>query len=410
MDYITRNIAERLGGASFGKGGGVYKFARIKALKDEAAAKFGDTLPLIDMGVGEPDKPADDGVVATLCREAGKPENRFYSDNGIGEFQDAAAAYMKRVFGVGGLTRKNIIHGIGTKPILAMLPLCFINPGDVSLVTVPGYPVLGTYTKYCGGEVYNLPINKDNNFYPDLSSIPGDILGRAKLLYINYPNNPTGQIATPEFFREVVAFAKKNGILVIHDAAYAALTYYGEKPLSFLSVEGAMEVGAEIQSLSKGFNMTGWRMGFLAGNEKIVAAYGAVKDNTDSGQFRAIQKAGIYALEHPEITDGICGKYARRMTLLADTLCSLGFRAAPAKGSFYCYVEAPRGLADGHKFATAQEAAEYMIVNANISVVPWDDSGAYLRFSVTYGAQTPDDELALMEQVKSRITKLGLVF
>lgn len=409
MDYITQNIAERLGGSNFGKATGVYKFARIKALKEEAAKKFKD-LPLIDMGVGEPDRPADGGVVETLCREAGKPENRFYSDNGIAEFQDAAAVYMDRVFGVSGLTRKNIIHGIGTKPILAMLPLCFINSGDVALVTVPGYPVIGTHTKYCGGEVYNLPINKENNFYPDFDSIPEDILRRSKLLYINYPNNPTGQVATKEFFEKVVAFAKKNGIAVIHDAAYAALTYYGNKPLSFLSVDGAMEIGAEIQSLSKGFNMTGWRMGFLVGNEKIIAAYGTVKDNTDSGQFRAIQKAGIYALEHPEITEKICEKYERRMTLLAAALCELGFNAAPAAGSFYCYVEKPKGLKNGHIFSTAQETAEYMISNANISVVPWDDSGAYLRFSVTYGAQTPNDEAALMSELKTRITKLGFVF
>lgn len=409
MDHITKNIAERIGGSGFGQAKTVYKFARIKALKDEAALRFKD-LPLIDMGVGEPDRPADPGVAEALRRECGLPENRFYSDNGIAEFQDAAAAYMDRVFGVGGLTRKNIIHGIGTKPILAMLPLCFINPGDISLLTVPGYPVMGTYTKYCGGEVYNLPINKENNFYPDLGAIPADILTRAKLLYINYPNNPTGQVATPEFFARVVKFAKKNNIIVIHDAAYAALTYYGERPLSFLSTPGAMDVGAEIQSLSKGFNMTGWRLGFLAGNEKILAAYGNVKDNTDSGQFRAIQKAGVYALGHPEITEKICEKYARRMTLLADTLASLGFDASPARGSFYCYVPSPRGLNDGTVFKSAQEAAEYMITNAHISVVPWDDSGNYLRFSVTYSAEREADEAALMSDLSSRIAKLGFVF
>ncbi len=408
--FIQEIIADRLGGRNYGKSTVVYKFARIKALKAEAAKKFKD-LPLIDMGVGEPDKPADAGVAEVLRAECGKPENRFYSDNGIIEFQEAAVNYMERVYGVKGLAaEKNIIHGIGTKPILAMLPLCFINKGDVALVTVPGYPVIATYTKYCGGEVYSLPINKENNFYPDLDNIPADILKRSKILYINYPNNPTGQIATKEFFEKVVLFAQKNHIAVVHDAAYAPLTYFGNKPLSFLSVDGAIDVGVEIQSLSKAFNMTGWRLGFLVGNEKIISLYGTVKDNTDSGQFRAIQKAGIYALNHPEITDKICEKYARRMKLLADALNEIGFHAVPSKGSFYCYVEKPKGLKDGTIFATAQDAAEFLILNANISTVPWDDSGHYLRFSVTFSAETAEDEINLMKELKRRTEKLGLVF
>jgi LL-diaminopimelate aminotransferase len=409
-NFIQDIIAERLGGKNYGKSTVVYKFARIKALKAEAAKKFRD-LPLIDMGVGEPDKPADTGVADVLRAECQKSENRFYSDNGILEFQEAAVKYMEKIYGVKGLNaEKNVIHGIGTKPILAMLPLCFINPGDIALVTVPGYPVIATYTRYCGGEVYNLPINKENNFYPDLDNIPADILHRAKLLYINYPNNPTGQVATVEFFEKVVEFAKKNHIAVVHDAAYAPLTYYGIKPLSFLSVEGAIDVGVEIQSLSKAFNMTGWRLGFLVGNEKIISLYGTVKDNTDSGQFRAIQKAGIYALNHPEITDKICEKYARRMKLLATALNEIGFHATPANGSFYCYVEKPKGLKDGTVFATAQEAAEFLILNANISTVPWDDSGSYLRFSVTFSAETPEDEIKLMKELKRRTENLGLVF
>jgi LL-diaminopimelate aminotransferase len=318
---------------------------------------------------------------------------------------------MERVYGVKGLCAgKNIIHGIGTKPILAMLPLCFINSGDVSLVTVPGYPVLGTYTKYCGGEVYNLPLKKENGFFPDFDSIPADILRRSKLLYINYPNNPTGQAATREFFERVVEFARANNIVVVHDAAYAALTFGDTKPLSFLSVPGANEVGVEIQSLSKAFNMTGWRLGFIAGNEKVVSLYGTVKDNTDSGQFRAIQKAGIYALEHPEITEIIRQKYEKRMNLLARTLREIGFDAGPSKGTFYCYVGMPKGLCDGRVFASAQEVAEYLIMNANISVVPWDDCGGYLRFSVTYSASDEHEEIEMMNELKRRMGALGLVF
>ncbi len=299
MDYLQDKIAERLGGKDFGKSTKLYKFAIIKQAKAEAMAKNPD-IPLIDMGVGEPDKPAFEGIVKVLAQEAGKPENRWYSDNGIIEFQEAAANYMEKVFKVKNLNpAENIMHGLGSKPILAMLPLCFINPGDIILATTPGYPVASTYTQYVGGEVYNLPLLNENSFYPNFENIPSEILKRAKLLYINYPNNPTGQVATKEFYKEVVEFAYKNNIMVISDEAYAAVTFDGYEPLSFFSVDGAYEVGVAVHSLSKAFNMTGWRLAFIAGNPKIVKAYGTIKDNTDSGQFRAIQKAGVYAeLKH----------------------------------------------------------------------------------------------------------------
>jgi len=296
-DFFDDKISERLGGASFGKSTVIYKFELIKRAK-AAARKAHPELSLIDMGVGEPDWPADEIVVKTLAEEAGKPENRWYSDNGIPEFQEAAAGYLEKVYGVKGLVpSENIIHGIGSKPVLAMLPICFINPGDLLLTTVPGYPVTATYTRYLGGEVYNLPLLESNDFLPDLDSVPPAVLKKAKLLYINYPNNPTGAVATREFFRHAVDFALKNNVIVIHDAAYGALTYDGYKPLSLMSIEGAMDVAIEVHSLSKAFNMTGWRIGFVCGNSKAVKAYATVKDNTDSGQFRAIQKAGIKALQ-----------------------------------------------------------------------------------------------------------------
>ena len=208
----------------------------------------------------------------------------------------------------------------------------------------------------------------------------------------------------------MVDFARRYDIAVIHDAAYAALTYDGRPPLSFLSVPGAMEVGAEIQSLSKAFNMTGWRLGFLAGNAKLIAAYAKVKDNTDSGQFRAIQKAGVYALAHPELTAAVCEKYSRRFDLLVPCLQKLGFSAKKPGGSFYCYVPAPKGAGDGVVFATAQEAAEYLIRQANISVVPWDECGAYLRFSVTFEAPDIEREQQLIRELYRRLSALELRF
>lgn len=231
-----------------------------------------------------------------------------------------------------------------------------------------------------------MPLEEKNDFYPDYDKIPPDILKRAKVLYINYPNNPTGQIATKEFFQKTIAFAKANHIFVVHDAAYAAIVFGGQKPLSFLSVEGAMDVGVELHSLSKAFNMTGWRLAFLVGNEKIIKAYGTVKDNTDSGQFRAIQKAGIKALENPDLTKAICEKYARRFDLLTVALANSGFSVKKPKGTFYCYTKCPKGAGDDILFTCAEDAAEYLIKNAQISAVPWDDAGAYLRFSVTFEA------------------------
>ena len=354
---------------------------------------------------GEPDRAADEQVIEVLRKECGKLENRGYADNGIKEFQKAAAKYLEDVYDVHGINPSSqIIHGIGSKPILAMLPMCVINPGDVTLLTTPGYPILGTYTEYLGGEVYKLPLKKSNNFLPELNKIPDEILKRAKLLYINYPNNPTGAVATKEFFEQVVAFAKKNNILVVHDAAYGAIVY-DEKPLSFLSINGATEVGVEIHSLSKAFSMTGWRLAFVAGNETLIKAYATVKDNTDSGQFIGIQKAGAYALSHPEITKRVCEHYERRMELLCSVLNQLGFNAVKPKASFYCYVQAPKG-AKGQVFHTAEEASEFLIREALISVVSWDEEKAYLRFSVTYEGN--DEEV--MEELKKRLSKLDLVF
>ena len=318
MTFFDDKISERLGGINFGKSTEIYKFELIKRAKSEARKADPET-PLIDLGVGEPDWPADPIVVQKLADEAGKPENRWYADNGIPEFQEAAARYLHRIYGVANLNPfEHIVHGIGSKPILALLPLCFINPGDILLTTIPGYPVAGTYTRYLGGEVFNVPLLESNGFLPDLSALPPTVLKRSKAFYLNYPNNPTGAVATREFFSGLISFAAENNIVIIHDAAYAALTYDGTKPLSFLSLDGALDVGIELHSLSKAFNMTGWRIGFVCGNPKAVKAYATVKDNTDSGQFRAIQKAAVEALDHVEITQRTVDKYSRRFDLLCE--------------------------------------------------------------------------------------------
>jgi LL-diaminopimelate aminotransferase len=408
--FIQEQFASRIGGSNYGKDTNIYKFEKIKRAK-AAAKKAHPDVELIDMGVGEPDEMADAGIVAKLAEEAAKPENRGYADNGIPEFKAAAARYLKNVFFVDGIDADTeVLHTIGAKPALAMLPTVFINPGDVTIMTVPGYPVMGTHTKYLGGEVYNIKLTKENNFLPDIDSIPEDIANRAKLLYLNYPNNPTGAAATVEFFEKVIAWAKKYNVVVVHDAPYAALTYDGVKPFSFLSVPGAKDVGVELHSLSKSFNMTGWRIGFIAGNPLIVKAFGDVKDNSDSGQFIAIQKAAAYGLDNPAITEAISAKYSRRHNMLVAALNEIGFRAEKPKGSFFLYVEAPKGIVGGQRFESAEDFSQYLIREKLISTVPWEDAGKFVRFSVTFIAQGEAEEARVIDEIKRRLTDVQFEF
>ena len=407
--YIQDLFAERIGGIKFGKETKIYKFEKIKRAK-AAARKAHPNVELLDFGVGEPDEMAFPMVVEALKIECAKPENRGYADNGIQELKEAAAKYMEKVYGVKDIDPvREVLHSIGSKPALAMLPSVFINSGDAVLVTVPGYPVLATHSQWYGGRVVHLPLKEENDFLPDLDDVSKEDLKKAKLLYINYPNNPTGATATVGFFKKVVKFAQKNNIVVVHDAAYAALSF-DNKPLSFLSVDGAKDVGVEIHSFSKAFNMTGWRLAFVAGNERVVSAFGHVKDNYDSGQFIAIQKAGIYALEHPEMTEKISAKYKRRLELMVEALNSAGFSAKMPGGSFYLYVGAPRGTKGGVKFKTAEDVSEYLITEKLISTVPWDDVGNYLRFSSTFIAKNEEDERRVIAEMKKRLGDLELVF
>ena len=407
--YIQSLFADRIGGPLFGKETKIYKFEKIKRAKRAAMAAH-PGVELIDLGVGEPDEMAFPGVVRTLQKEAAKPENRGYADNGIQEFRDAAVRYLSRVFGVKGIDpRTEVLHGIGSKPVLAMFPSIFINPGDVTLMTVPGYPVMATHTRWYGGAVHNLPLTAQNSFLPDLDAVPAEVKRKAKLLYLNYPNNPTGAGATRAFFSKVVQFAKKNNIIVVHDAAYAGLLY-GSKPLSFLAVPGAKDVGVEIHSLSKAYNMTGWRLAFVAGNERVIAGYGTVKDNYDSGQFRAIQKAGVHALDHPEITDRIKAKYERRLRSMVETLREIGFRAKMPAGTFYLYVGMPKGVKGGRRFANAEEFSEFLITERLISTVPWDDAGACIRFSATFESDGRADEKRVLAEFKKRMAGLRFEF
>jgi LL-diaminopimelate aminotransferase len=411
--YIQNLLAERIGGKNYGKSTEIYKFERIKRAK-RAALAANPGAELIDMGVGEPDEMAFPETVQALATAARKPENRTYADNGGAIFKQAAARWLQNVCNVPNIDpEKQIVHSIGSKAALTILPTTLINPGDVALMTTPGYPVFGTHSAYYGGEVYNIPLLEKNNFLPDFNFIPQDKLRRAKTLVINYPNNPTGASATPEFFTQVVAFAKAHNIVVIHDAAYAALVFEG-KPLSFLATPGAIDVGIELHSMSKAFNMTGWRLGFVAGNELLVRAYADVKDNSDSGQFLAIQEACAYALDHPEITQKIAAKYSRRMDGLVAVLNKNKLPAKKPKGSFFLYVRAPKSAAgkDGKRttFEKAEHFSQWLITEKLISTVPWDDAGAYVRFSVTFSAKDQQDEHRVLGEIDKRLSGAAFEF
>ena len=344
-----------------------------------------------------------------MAEEIGKPENRGYSDNGITEFKDAVSRFMQREYGVELDPAREINHCIGSKTALSMLPATLINPGDITLMTVPGYPVAGTHTAYYSGVVYKLPLTAENRFLPDLTNIPDDVRSKAKLLVLCYPNSPTGATAPREFYEEAIQFARDNHLVIVQDAAHALLSF-DRKPNSFLAVPGAKEVGVEVHSMSKGFDMIGWRMGWVSGHERLVSALADVKDNCDSGQFIAIQKAASAALDKESIPRRIHTKYKRRLEKLVAMLQRCGFQCSMPGGTYFLYTPSPLGLESGPTFENAEAASQYLITEQSICTVPWDDAGAFLRFSVTYEAADEAAEDVLMAETESRLKNIKPLF
>ncbi len=405
--WFQDRFAARIGGAAYGKSNEIYKFELIKRAKRQALADHPERR-MLDFGIGENDEMAPEGVRAAMHREIDLPENRGYADNGIAAFKEAAAAFMAREFGVVLDPVREVNHCIGSKTALSMLPAAFIDPGDVTLMTVPGYPVAGTATRWYGGEVHRLPLVAENDFFPDLEGVPADVLARTKMLVLCYPNSPTGRAATRDFYKRVVEWAMRHRVIVVQDAAHIMLSY-DEEPLSFLSVDGAREVGVEVHSLSKGFHMIGWRLGWVCGHEKIVRAFADVKDNCDSGQFMAIQKAAAAGLADPGIPRRVREKYRRRLEKLVGVLRSCGFDCRMPGGTYFLYTKSPKGAGD-RVFATAQDASQFLIRELSMSTVPWDDCGPYLRFSVTYEAADEEAEDDLMAETHARLSRARLKF
>jgi LL-diaminopimelate aminotransferase len=267
---------------------------------------------------------------------------------------------------------------------------------------------MATHARYLGGQVVNVPLRPENDFLPDLKKIELSLASRAKLFYVNYPNNPTGAAASEEFFDRLIAFAGENNILIVQDAAYATLVYK-HPPLSILSRPGGKDVAVELHSMSKSYSMTGWRLGFVAGPAQVIKAYAEVKDNIDSGQFKAIQLAACAGIADKAIAGKITRHYQRRLKKLVKCLRSAGFDAKMPGGTFYLYVPAPKG-AGGTDFNSAEEAADYLIRKHLVSTVPWDDVGAFLRFSATFESAGIKDDDRVIAELQSRLSQAGLRF
>lgn len=362
-----------------------YLFVEISKKILEKKAKG---LDVITFGIGDPDIPTPKHIIDRLCEAAKDPINHRYPESaGLPELRRAIAEWYKRRFGVSLDAETEVIPPIGAKEGIGHIALCLIDPGDIALVPDPGYPVYSIGTMFAGGESYYLPLYEENSFLPDLDAIPEDIAYKAKVLWINYPNNPTSAIADIEFFNKVVAFAKKYDIVVCHDAPYTEVFFDGYRPISFMQAEGARDIGMEFHSLSKGYNMTGWRIGMAVGNATIIDALSRVKSNLDSGIPQAIQHAAIEALLGPQdCIDTNNAIYQQRRDKVIGVLTKIGLHANPPKASLYVWVKIPDGY-------TSIEFAEKMLDEALIVVTPGIGYGqhgeGYIRISLT----TPDDRL-----------------
>ncbi|BAI60932.1 putative aminotransferase [Methanocella paludicola SANAE] len=371
-----------------------YAFAEVDKAKHQ---KIKEGVDVIDLGVGDPDTPTPDYVIDSLCKAVHNPETHQYpSYSGSTEFRDAAAGWFAGRFGVKLNMEKEIITLIGSKEGIAHIPEAFVNPGDYTLCPNPGYPVYGTATTFAEGIPYAMPLLAENGFKPDLAKIPKDIVKKSKMLFINYPNNPTAAIADKKFFREAVDFGKDNGLVVVHDNAYSEVTYDGYKAPSILEVPGAMDCCIEIHSLSKTSNMTGWRIGFAVGNADIVAGLGKVKMNVDSGAFLAVQLAAIDALKGAETFKQKMSKvYQARRDALLVGLKTLGIKMEAPKATFYVWAPVPGG--------NSTEYAKFLIDKAGVVCTPGVSLGkygeGYVRFSLTRPIERINEAVERMKKI-----------
>lgn len=375
-----------------------YLFVEIDRKKREALAKGVD---IINLGVGDPDLPTPEHIVRALNDAASKPINHRYPESeGLPTFREAACNWYKQRFGVTLDPERECINLIGAKEGLGHLPLAFVEPGDVVLMPDPAYPVYQAATIFAGGRPYFMPLLRENRFLPDLEAIPEEVARKARLMYLNYPNNPTGAVATREFYESVVEFALKYDVIVAQDSTYSEIAFDGYRPISFLEVPGAKDVGVEFHSLSKTFNMTGWRCGLVVGRAEIVDALRRVKSNLDSGAFQAVQEAGVVALtSSPDIVAARnSAVYQERRDVLVEALRAVGLSVGVPRATFYVWPHVPEGY-------TSASFVGLLIDRAGIVCTPGSGFGrhgeGFVRFALTA------DRARLLEAVERMKAALG---
>lgn len=360
-----------------------YLFARIDAMKAEAKKRGVD---LIDMSIGDPDMPTPRHIVEAMKSAVEKPEHHKYpSYEGMISYREAVSRWYRRRFNVSLDPAAEVLSLIGSKEGIGHIPLAFVNPGDVVLCPSPGYPVYSIAALFAGGEPYFMPLTEENGFLPDFSAIPEEVLKRAKIMFLNYPNNPTSAAADDDFFRRAIDLADRYGIIVCHDAAYSEIYYDGRRPISFLEVDGARDVGVEFHSLSKTYNMTGWRVGFAVGNSEVIAGLGKIKTNLDSGVFQAIQEASIVALDTgDDLLSSIRATYQARRDALFEGLSEMGVGVTKPDATFYLWAKVPDGF-------TSEDFAVHLLDRAGVLGTPGNGFGepgeGYIRFALTVSVE-----------------------
>jgi len=376
-----------------------YLFARIEQKIEEAKTKGVD---VISLGIGDPDLPTPEHIIKALVEQAHNPENhRYPTSAGLLSFRTAVAKWYQRRFGVTLDPQSEIVTLIGSKEGIGHISFCYLQDGDYALIPDPGYPVYSIGASLAGAQNYFLPLNEDKGFLPDLSLVPSDVARKAKLLFINYPNNPTGAIAGKKFYEEVVSFARIYDIIVCHDAAYSEITFDGYIAPSFLEVQGAKDVGIEFHSLSKTYNMTGWRLGWVAGNPDITKALGTLKSNLDSGVFQAVQYAGIAALEGPQdCIDRMRIIYQERRDAAVEGLRSMGWNGTLPKATIYMWVPVPQGY-------NSTQFAELVLEKAGVVITPGigygDNGDRYFRIALTVEKERIAEAFARIKNAFGRL-------
>lgn len=376
-----------------------YLFARIDEKIAKAKAKGVD---VISLGIGDPDLPTPAPIVEKLAEAAHNPENhRYPSYVGMIEFRRAVADWYRRRSGIILDPEREVVTLIGSKEGIAHIALCYLDPGDYALVPDPGYPVYGIGTLLAGGVPYIMPLKEGNGFLPDFDAIPAETAQKAKLMYLNYPNNPTAAVADEAFYLKAIAFAKKYDIVICHDAAYSEIAFDGYRPLSFLEIPGAKDVGIEFHSMSKTFNMTGWRIGWAAGNARVIEALGRIKSNIDSGVFQAVQEASVLGLSMAEkVVPETCKVYQERRDFVVDTLNAMGWKLAKTKATIYVWPKVPKGF-------TSASFAEFVLDKAGVVITPGSGYGeygeGYFRISLTLDTDRIKEALTRMKEKLGKI-------